>query len=255
MLADVLGLVERRPLRMVQPKGQQLKLVTFVPEKDVARVSEALFTAGAGVIGDYTHCSFRSPGTGTFFGEEGTNPAVGHSGRLEEANEIRVETVVALNRVSEVVAALRASHPYEEPAFDLQQLAAPPTGLGQGRVGTMVAMDRSEVLARIKKELGLSHLLVAGPTSGKITTAACCAGSCHEFLPDAMKAGAELFLTGELRHHDAIAAASEGMTVVCTLHSNSERAVLKRLVGELNEKLPELATQISSCDKDPFSFA
>ena len=255
MLADALGLTERRPLKLIQPKANQLKLVTFVPEKDVARVSEALFKAGAGIIGDYTHCSFRSPGTGTFFGEEGTNPTIGRSGRLEETLEVRVETVVPITKAPEVIAALKQSHPYEEPAFDLQQLAAPPTGIGQGRIGTVQPTQRSELFDRIKRELNLSHLLIAGPQDGAITTAACCAGSCGDFLGDAMKAGAELFLTGELRHHDALAAASAGMTVVCTLHSNSERAVLKRLAQKLNEKLPQLPTQISTTDRDPFSFA
>src|SRR6185312_9529328 len=83
MLADAIGLdpATRGPLRLVQPKARQYKLVTFVPPKDLARVSDALFAAGAGRIGQYTQCSFRSPGTGTFFGEEGTNPTVGQRGR------------------------------------------------------------------------------------------------------------------------------------------------------------------------------
>ena len=252
MLADALGLTERRSLRLIQPKSQQLKLVTFVPEKDVQRVSEALFNAGAGRIGEYTHCSFRSPGTGTFFGQEGTNPTVGRSGRLEEAPELRIETVVPVARVSQVVAALRKSHPYDEPAFDLQQLAAPPTGIGQGRVGTMPPAERSEVFARIKRELDIPHLLIAGPTTGTITTAACCAGSCGDFLKDALAARCDLYLTGELRHHDALAAASAGLTVVCTLHSNSERAVLKRLAARLAQSLSDLPTMISTADHDPF---
>ena len=139
MLADAIGIdpAARMPLRLVEPKARQYKLVTFVPAEHLQRVGDALFAAGAGRIGNYTRCSFRSPGTGTFFGEEGTNPAVGQSGRLEEAAEVKLETVLPIARLNEALQALRSSHPYEEPAFDLVQLAAPPEKLGQGRIGTM----------------------------------------------------------------------------------------------------------------------
>jgi hypothetical protein len=256
MLADALGIAAetRKPLRIVEPKANQYKLITFVPEKDVDRVAQALFDAGAGRIGNYTQCSFRSPGTGTFYGEEGTtNPTVGQSGKLERAAEVRVETVMPIARLSEVLAALRASHPYEEPAFDLVQLAAPPEKLGQGRLGKLSSpTPREQVIDRIKGELGLNHLLIAGPTSGAVATAACCAGSCGDFVKDALKAKADLFLTGELRHHDALAAANAGMTVVCTLHTNSERAVLKRLIARVVAALPGFDAVLSRQDRDPF---
>jgi len=259
MLADALGIAPetRGPLRLVEPKATQYKLVTFVPEKDVDRVAQALFDAGAGRIGNYTQCSFRCPGTGTFYGEEGaTNPTVGQSGKLERAEEVRIETVMPIARLTDVLAALRSSHPYEEPAFDLVQLAAPPEKLGQGRVGRLSSpTPREQIIGRIKRELSLNHLLMAGPTSGTVTTAACCAGSCGEFVNDALKAKADFFLTGELRHHDALAAANAGMTVVCTLHTNSERAVLKRLIARLTAALPGFDAMLSRQDRDPFVIA
>lgn len=258
MLADVLGLpAERSPLRLAQTKASLLKLVTFVPEKDAERVSQALFEAGAGRIGAYTRCSFLTKGTGTFFGEEGrTNPAVGESGRLERAEELRVETVVPLAKVEAVVRALRKSHPYEEPAFDLNQLAAPPEGLGQGRLGTFEKpVERRELLERIKQGLDLRHLLVAGPTEGTVKRAAVCAGACGDLLNDALAQKADFYLTGEMRHHDVIRAARSGMTVVCVLHSNSERAVMKRLKGKLEERLPGLTYLVSKTDRDPFEIA
>ncbi len=254
MLADVLGLTDRRPLRPVQSTAKQYKLVTFAPEKDLARISDALFAAGGGAIGNYTHCSFRSPGTGTFFGTEAANPAVGESGRLEQVAEIRLELVVPVDRTGDVVAALRSVHPYEEPAFDLQQLAAAPAAHGQGRIGSVGGTERPKLFARIRQELSLSHLLIAGPQHGPVHTAACCAGSCGDFLDDALAARCDLYLTGEIRHHDAVKAAAAGMTVVCTLHSNSERAVLKRLAKKLTEKLPELPLHLSSTDRDPFAI-
>ena len=255
MLADVLELpAERAPLRLAQTKASLLKLVTFVPEKDAGRVSEALFAAGAGRIGAYTHCSFLTRGTGTFFGEEGkTNPAVGDSGKLERADELRVETVVPLSKVEAVIRALRRAHPYEEPAFDLNQLAAPPEGLGQGRLGVFEKpIERKELFERVKRGLGVAHLLVAGPTAGTASRAAVCAGACGDLLNDAIAQRADFYLTGEVRHHDAIKAARAGVTVVCVLHSNSERAVLKRLKSRLEERLPELNYRISQSDRDPF---
>jgi dinuclear metal center YbgI/SA1388 family protein len=255
MLADALGLEQREPLRMTEPKATQYKLVTFVPENATDAVSRALFDAGAGRIGAYSSCSFRTRGTGTFFGEAGTNPTVGQPGKLERADEIRIETVVPIARVNDVVRALRQAHPYEEPAFDLNQLAGTPEGVGQGRIGTMKTVARTEVVERIKRALNLKHVLVAGPVDGTVTRAACCAGACHEFLGDAIAQKAELFLTGELRHHDALEAARAGVTVVCTLHSNSERAVLPRIQATLRDMLPDLPVSISAVDADPFTIA
>src|SRR5581483_3479358 len=251
-LADAIGLSERSPLRLVEPKATQYKLVTFVPEKDVERVSRALFDAGAGRIGNYTSCSFRSGGTGTFFGEEGTKPAIGQSGRLEMAAEIRVETIVEMRNIERVIRALRESHPYEEPAFDFNQPAAAPTGLGLGRVGTLPPSPRGTLIEKIKRELGLDHVLVSGPTEGDVTKAAVCAGACGDLLDDALRAGVGLYLTGEIRHHDAIKAARAGVTVICTLHSNSERPVLKRVKKKLEELVPGLDVRISESDRDPF---
>jgi dinuclear metal center YbgI/SA1388 family protein len=252
VLADAIGLVERQPLKISEGKSAQYKLVTFVPAEHVEKVSQALFSAGAGQIGNYSSCSFQIKGTGTFFGNEETDPAVGQSRKLERVDEVHLETVVPISAVDRVVQALREAHPYEEPAFDLNQLAAAPTGLGMGRVGTLPSSSREEIFDRIKRELGIAHLLVSGPTSGNVTRAAVCAGACGNLLDNAIAQKAELYLTGEMRHHDALKATRAGVTVVCVLHSNSERAVLKRLAKQLTSRLPELAVELSQQDRDPF---
>lgn len=253
MLADALWLSDRRPLRIPSPASKQCKLVTFVPVEHVEQVSQAMFNAGAGVIGDYTCCSFRSEGLGTFFGQEGTNPTVGQAGRLETAREVRIETVVPLSKLTDVVAAMRSAHPYEEPAFDLVQLLAAPEGVGMGRIGEFAEpFERTALFGRIKRELNLDHLLIAGPRDGLVKRVAVCAGSCGDLLEEAIRQKAELFLTGEVRHHDALRAAAAGMTVVCTLHSNSERAVLNRLAVKLAERAPQVQFIVSREDRDPF---
>ena len=253
MLADVLGLQNRAPLRPAAPAASHYKLVTFVPAESVEKVSQAIFTAGAGRIGHYSSCSFRAAGEGTFFGDASTNPAVGQRGKLERAPEIRLETVVPIAAVAAVIAALRAAHPYEEPAFDLNQLAVELGGRGMGRIGSLDA-PRADVIESIKKGLGIPQLLIAGPIDGRVKKAAVCAGSCGNLLGDAISSGADLFLTGEVRHHDALKAAAAGMTVVCALHSNSERPVLTRLASRLRAAAPQLAIAVSAADRDPFEI-
>jgi putative NIF3 family GTP cyclohydrolase 1 type 2 len=113
-------------------------------------------------------------------------------------------------------------------------------------------VERGELIERIKRGLGLDHCLVAGPRDGRVKRAACCAGSCGDVLDVAAARGAEFYLTGELKHHDALRASRLGMTAVCVLHSNSERAALGRLKQRLAEKLPGLKLELSTLDRDPF---
>jgi dinuclear metal center YbgI/SA1388 family protein len=254
MLADAVGMTDCTPLKLIEAKSTQCKLVTFVPAEHLERVSSALFAAGAGRIGNYSRCSFQLHGTGTFFGEDAADPAVGQKGTFERVEEIRLETVVPLAAIEAVVRALKQSHPYEEPAFDLNTLAAAPEGLGIGRVGKVSGASRGEVIERIKRELGIEQLLVAGKTEGAVNRAAVCAGACGDLLDQGMAQKVDLYLTGEMRHHDALKAANAGITVVCTLHSNSERAVLKRLADRLGKALPALPVRVSQQDRDPFSI-
>lgn len=254
MLADVLGLTDARPIKLAEARQTDCKLVTFVPESAVEAVAQAVFAAGAGGIGRYTQCSFRSTGTGTFLGDETTNPTVGEPGKLERAPEIRFETILGLNRLEQVVAALRKAHPYEEPAFDLVPMLAEPSGIGMGRIGNVGPISRQKLIERIRAELGVAHLLVAGPLDGDISKAAACPGSCGKLMNDAIQAGAQLYLTGEVRHHDALSAAARGVTVVCALHSNSERKILQILAEKVRQALPGASVTTSQRDCDPFTI-
>ena len=257
VLADALGMVDRRPLsgcKMPLTPWHYL-LITFVPDGALEKVAAALSDAGAGCIGNYSHCTYRSPGTGTFLPHEGAHPAIGQVGKLEYVDEIRIETIVPVGRIDAVVQALRQSHPYEEPAFDLIQLSASPDGTGMGRIGQVPPTDRGALIERVRNALGLNHVLVAGPTSGPVTIAACAAGSCGPLFQQAIAQNAQLYLTGELKHHDALHAAAAGLTVVCVLHSNSERATLRRLCGRLAPLLPGVQLTLSRADRDPFIIA
>lgn len=253
VLAEILGIGSPQPLRSPALNPWHYKLITFVPQNAAQRVCDALFEAGAGWIGNYSHCTFRSEGTGTFLPHEGTSPAIGEVGKLEYVPEIRVETIVPAKSLGDVVNALRASHPYEEPAFDIVQLTTPPDGRGMGRIGSITPTPRSQLIQRIREGLGVPHLLVSGPTDGEVTRAACLAGDGGSFVDDAIARRADLLLTGEVKHHDALKAANAGLTVVCALHSNSERITMSRYAQRIRE-LSKLEVLVSSADRDPFTI-
>ena len=259
VLGDVLGMTTRAPLRPVSAAGSgELKLVTFVPTTDADRVSDAMFRAGAGVIGAYESCSFRSQGQGTFFGGPEANPRVGEKGRLERVAETRVEMRVRKGVLAAVLEALRSTHPYEEPAFDLLTLEGAgrqeASKVGMGRIGTVTSIERSALIETIRGALGVSNLLVAGKTTGSVTKVATCAGAGGELLGEAIAKGAELYLTGELRHHYALMAVARGVTVVAALHSNSERITLTSYASKLRERAKGVEVLVSKVDRDPFSI-
>src|ERR687894_1546801 len=181
-LAEALGLVG--PLEVVVPRGSMRKLVVFVPEDDADTVADTLTEAGAGAIGEYTHCTFRAPGTGTFFGGEGTDPYAGEKGRLERVSELRLESVVPAHAAQRAALAARAAHPYEEPALDVYLVEGHPEGCGYGRVGMLPEpLAPEELREYVSNSLGFPARLVADPEPGRrIEYLAVLGGSGSSFL-------------------------------------------------------------------------
>lgn len=240
------------------PAGQQVKIVTFVPEKDADQVRSALASAGAGLIGGYQVCSFASMGTGTFLGGAGTSPAVGRAGQLERVAELRLEMVCSKSALPLALETLRRLHPYEEPAVDVYELAAQPVrSAGPGR---RLVLDRpatlADLAARLKKFLGPSRVRVAalgGQDLGAVTVThvGVCPGSGASLSQAAAREGCQVYVTGEMSHHDVMGALHAGMSVIVAGHTNTERGYLPRLAGQLKEKLPEVRVVISGEDRDP----
>ena len=261
VLADVLGLRQRRPLEPTA-RADQCKIVAFVPPDGLSQVAEAAFAAGAGRIGNYFDCAFFTHGIGSFCGARGTHPSAGRPGRHEVNEEIRLEVIAPRAKAGAVCSAMRSAHAYEAPAIDVYPLDEYPEGCGLGRIGLLPRPAAAATLiSRIKKATGLKKVLVAHARRGKgakagplVRTAACSAGSCGSLFRPAAGAGATFYLTGEMGHHDALAAAGMGMTVVCLGHSNSERLVLGRVAEHLRQMLPKLKLAISKQDKDPFEI-
>ena len=237
------------------PETQQCKLVTFCPQEAAERIRNGLATAGAGRIGRYELCSFEIPGTGTFFGGEGARPRVGRAGALERVDEVRLEMVCPEAALGLAVATLRQFHPYEEPPIEIYALRPrPQRDRGEGR---RVVLDRKtplrELVDHIKRRLGVETLrvAVAGDAPRRFGTIGLCAGAGGSLRPAASRQGCELFLTGEMRHHDVLAAVADGCTVVLAGHTATERGFLKVLRKKLVAGLPDLAVTISRKDAEP----
>lgn len=238
-VATLLGLQDVRPLAPARmgDAGDRLKLVTFVPSEHVEAVLAALSDAGAGVIGEYTSCSFRVAGTGTFRPSDRANPTAGERGRLNHEPEERLEMVLPGARAAAVVAALRQAHPYEEVAFDLVPLlAAPEAGKGLGRVGELPApTSLRDVAARLADGLPSPHLRTAGDPDRQVRRVAVTGGAGDSLVGAALAAGADCYVTGDLRHHVALDALTMGMALVDAGHYATEAAALPHLVSTLRD--------------------
>jgi dinuclear metal center YbgI/SA1388 family protein len=241
-LARTLGL--GGPLRVLSPRGALRKLAVFVPEENVDAVAKALAGAGAGVIGDYTECTFRTRGTGTFRGGDETNPYLGEKGRLEEVEEVRIETVVPAHSVDRAVEAATAAHPYEELALDVYPVEGSPEGCGYGRLGTLPEpLTAAELREHVSGSLGFPSRVVAD-SGRRIETVAVLGGSGGSFIREAAASGADACVTGDVDYHDALLAESLGLTVIDAGHAATELPSLEPLALRLAE-LVDVPVEVS----------
>ncbi len=252
-LAECLGLRDVVPLRRGAP-ASVCKVVVFVPSGDLDAVAAAMFKAGAGQIGNYKECSFRLEGTGTFFGNDAANPTVGQKGRREEVCEVRLEAVCPQERADAVVAALRRAHSYEEPAYDVYSLSGPASKEGEGRLGMLpTATTLGEFAALVKHKLRSRLVELAGDPNSPVRKVALACGAAAEFQKDAVRAGADVFLTGEARFHDCLAARASGIGLVLAGHFATERFAVEELAQKIGQEFAELEVWASERETDPLS--
>ncbi len=249
---------DRRALRSFLRRDpfQEVKIVTFVPESAAARVREALASAGAGLIGEYELCAFAAPGTGTFRGSALSKPAIGEPGALETVPELRLEMVCARRAVALAITTLRQFHPYEEPAIDIYPLEPrPDRNLGAGR---RLMLDHPATLValadRLKAHLktGAVHIAAAGGNTG--TSVSCIGlvpGAGGSLAMQARADGCEVFVTGEMKHHEVNAALAAGLSVILGGHTATERGYLPSYASLLRARLPKAEFVVSSADRDP----
>lgn len=233
-LASALGLFGVAPFGST-PEARRFKLVTFVPRGSEATVLDAVSGAGAGRIGEYSRCAFWSEGTGTFVGGPGTNPIVGRPGQVESVDEIRLETVVGAADLRAVIAALRESHPYEEPAFDVFPLA-PAGDLPIGRYGRLPApMRLSEFVAHVDGVLATRSMAWGG---GRAVERVAVVGGSAADEWRAAAAVADVLVTGEVPHHVSVEAAEEGFALLAAGHYATEQPGAAALAERLAQALP-----------------
>ena len=205
-LAEALGLVVEDVLSPVDDGPRLDKWVVFVPADQSDALREAMFDAGAGRIGDYSHCSWTAAGTGQFLPLDGASPAIGTVGALERVSEDRIEVIAPARSRRAVLAAMRASHPYEEPAFDLLQLAPLPSNVGIGRICSLPTPERlSAFVSRVARGLPETSwgVRAAGDPEAMVSRVAVCGGAGDSLLNTVATAGVQAYVTADLRHHPA----------------------------------------------------
>jgi dinuclear metal center YbgI/SA1388 family protein len=252
MICEKLGIIDCKIL--APKKGLLKKLYTFIPLKDYDRVRQAIFDAGAGYIGNYSEASFNTTGTGTFKGNEKTNPTIGKKGKREQVEEGKLEVIFPANIESRVVAALKTAHPYEEVAYDIVSLDNALQDVGSGMIGRLKKpMDELAFLKKVKKELKAGIVKHTPLLSKTVETVAVCGGSGRFLLPDAMASKADVYITSDIKYHEFFDA--EGHILLADVgHYESEQYTRDLLFRHLSEKFPTFAFLLSKVNTNPVNY-
>ncbi|MEE4256044.1 MAG: Nif3-like dinuclear metal center hexameric protein [Bacteroidales bacterium] len=243
MLSRKLGIENPRILRPLQ--GQLSKLVTFCPLEHAGSVREALFSAGAGHIGNYDSCSYNLEGFGTFRAGEGTDPFVGEKGELHKEAEARIEVIFPDHIKSRLLKSMMNAHPYEEVAYDIYPLKNDLPAAGAGVIGNFSEpMDEAAFISLLKTELGSPVIRHSKFIGKKVRTVAACGGSGSFLIRDAIASGADAFITGDMKYHQFFEA--EGKLLIADAgHYETEQFTKELIYNILNEKFPTFALRIS----------
>lgn len=251
-IADRLGLTNRR---ILSPKaGQLMKLYTFVPHAQANQVREALFAAGAGHIGEYSETSFNSEGTGTFKGSENTNPFAGQPGKRHEEKEVKIEVILPAYLQPSVVKALWEAHPYEEVAYDLVSLSNDNQLVGSGLLGELPeALDETGFLHMLKTSFELKMVKHTPLLGKKIKKVAVCGGSGSFLSGKALAAGADVYVTSDIKYHEFFDA-NDRILLADIGHWESEQFTTDLLVEILQAKFPTFAVLKSGVKTNPVHY-
>lgn len=242
-------------LKVLQPKKDSLsKLVVFVPVAHLEQVQKALWEAGAGHIGNYDQCSFAASGKGTFRALEGADPFVGRQGELHTEPEERLEVILPRHKQSAVVKALLASHPYEEVAYELYPLLNTDPTVGSGAIGELeVPVKAVDFPAYVKQSLEAGMVKHTPVVKDTIKRVAICGGSGSFLLPDAIRAGADAFVTADYKYHQYFDAGRQLM-IVDPGHYETEKYTPTLLQELLIEKFPTFAPILSELNTNPINY-
>jgi len=247
--------LDLKNIRVLSPlRNRLLKLVTYIPEKHFEKVREAIFEAGAGVIGNYDKCSFSLEGMGSFRGGENTKPFVGEKEKFHLEKEIRFETILQSHLKDQVIRALLDSHPYEEVAYDIYSLENEYNGAGLGCVGELPdAIEEKEFLVYLSDIFKAEGVRYSKLTGRKIKMVALCGGAGISLLNDAIKSGADVFVTSDIKYHDFFNAGNR-ILLIDSGHYESEKYSTEILYDLIIKKFPTFAVRFSETNTNPINY-
>jgi len=251
-IANLLGL---QNIRVLAPKKQVLsKLTFFSPVENTQSILNALHEAGAGNIGNYSNCSFRTEGTGTFMPNSAANPVIGESGKQEEVREHRAELIFPAHHEFAILSTLKKAHPYEEVAYYLQSLENENQEVGAGAFGELPEPLETEAFLRLLKErMQLNVIKHTKPVKETIQRIAVCGGAGSFLLPNAVRADADVFVTADYKYHEFFDA--ENSIMICDIgHYESEVFTKNLLYNYLSGKFPNFALCLSEVNTNPVRY-
>jgi len=257
-LSEGIGTGEVSPLEPASEHrlGATLSVVTYVPREATDAVRDAMAAAGGGRVGDYDWCSTRIESVGSFRPNEGANPTIGSIGTVERVEEHRLQMVCGEQHLAAVLHALRGAHPYEEPPIHVfKTQPEPSTTRGGGRLIRLAdAVPTDAIIARLKSHLGVEVLRVCRGCAASETHSivGCCPGAGGSMLGAAESAGATLYVTGEMRHHDLVAARERGVTIILAGHAHTEQRGLQRLASSISRALVGARVTCAAFDAAPW---
>ncbi|WP_378953812.1 Nif3-like dinuclear metal center hexameric protein [Pelosinus sp. sgz500959] len=233
ILAERFQLQDAKPLA-VSYTEKLYKLIVFIPKTHLEIVRKAMTEAGAGHLGNYSHCTFTTPGTGTFMPLEQAKPFIGQSSTLEFVEEVRLETIVTEKNSRRIIKEMLKAHPYEEVAYDLILLTNSGDTLGLGRIGKLATpMLLHQFVVCVKNSLGIEYASVAGSKEKMIKKVAVCGGSGASLIHKAAFAGADVLVTGDVKYHEAQDALAAGIAVIDAGHFATEQPVVSHVAEYL----------------------
>jgi len=235
-------------------EGELVKLVTFVPMSDVEKVRKAMFDAGAGHIGNYDYCSYNIDGKGTFRAGEGTKPYVGKEGELHIEPETRIEVVVPKARLSRVIREMITSHPYEEVAYDIYPILNSYAGAGSGMIGDLIhPLSELDFLKIVKKTFNLQSLRHTKCLGKNIQKVAFCGGSGAFLIKQAIAAGADIFITADVKYHQFFDA-DDKILIADIGHFESEQFTVDIFYEYLLKNFSKFAVLKSEIKTNPINY-
>ncbi len=251
-IAEKIGL---QNLKILAPKPNTLtKLATFIPPTDAETVLEALYKVGAGQIGNYKNCSFQLSGTGTFMPNDQATPHIGKANQQELVNEVRAEVIFPAYLESQIIQTLKMTHPYEEAAYYLTPLTNENQEVGSGMVGELaIEMEPVAFLKHLKREMNLQVIRHTTLLDKPVRKVAICGGSGSFLLPNAIHAGAQVFITADFKYHEFFDA--DNQIVIADIGHYESEVFTKDLLGDiLNEKFPTFAVNFSGTITNPVRY-